>query len=90
MKPFETGRRSCCPSWAMSCASVGSASAVDPGELACRRDLPEGPRPLTYLYRTIGRDGKLMDAMLSERRDMQAAEAFFRSARATMGFRPIG
>ena len=42
----------------------------------------------TYLYRAIDRDGNLIDAMLSEHRDMKAAEAFFRSARATMGFRP--
>ena len=43
---------------------------------------------LTYLYRAIDRDGNLIDTMLSEHRDMQAAKAFFRSARATMGFRP--
>ena len=42
----------------------------------------------TYLYRAIDRDGNLIDAMLSQHRDMQAAKAFFRSARATMGFRP--
>jgi transposase-like protein len=41
-----------------------------------------------YLYRAIDRDGNLIDAMLSEQRDMRAAKAFFRSARATMGFRP--
>ena len=41
-----------------------------------------------YLYRAIDRDGNLIDAMLSEHRDMRAAKAFFRSARATMGFRP--
>ena len=41
-----------------------------------------------YLYRAIDRDGNLIDAMLSEHRDMQTAKAFFRSARATMGFRP--
>ncbi|WP_284947779.1 IS6 family transposase [Acidisoma cladoniae] len=41
-----------------------------------------------YLYRAIDRDGNLIDAMLSEHRDMQAAKAFFRSARATMGIRP--
>ena len=41
-----------------------------------------------YLYRAIDRDGNLIDAMLSEHRDMQSAEAFFRSARATMGFGP--
>ena len=42
----------------------------------------------TYLYRAIDWDGNLVDAMLSEHRDMRAAKAFFRSARATMGFRP--
>ena len=41
-----------------------------------------------YLYRAIDRDGNLIDAMLSEHRDMKAAKAFFRSPRATMGFRP--
>ncbi len=41
-----------------------------------------------YLYRAVDRDGNLIDAMLSEHRDMKAAKAFFRSARATMGFRP--
>jgi putative transposase len=41
-----------------------------------------------YLYRTIDREANLIDAMLSEQRDMRAAKAFFRSARATMGFRP--
>ncbi|MGI4792573.1 MAG: IS6 family transposase [Janthinobacterium lividum] len=42
----------------------------------------------TYLYRAIDRDGNLIDAMLSQHRDMKAAKASFRSARATMGFRP--
>jgi putative transposase len=34
------------------------------------------------------RDSNLIDAMLSEQRDMTAAKAFFRAARAAMGFRP--
>ena len=42
----------------------------------------------TYLYRAGDRDGNLIDAMLSEHRNMKAAKAFFRSARAIMGFRP--
>ncbi len=33
-----------------------------------------------YLYRAIDRDGRLVDTMLGERRDMAAARAFFRSA----------
>jgi putative transposase len=41
-----------------------------------------------YLYRAIDRDGNLIDAMLSEHRDMAAAKAFFCSARAATGFRP--
>ena len=39
-----------------------------------------------YLYRAIDRDGNLIDAMLSPYRDMKAAKAFFRSARAVMGY----
>jgi putative transposase len=42
----------------------------------------------TYLYRAVDQDGNLIDAMLSEHRDMAAAKAFFRSAKATMGFKP--
>jgi transposase-like protein len=41
-----------------------------------------------YLYRAIGRDGRLVDTMLSERRDMAAAQAFFRSAKAATGLVP--
>ena len=41
-----------------------------------------------YLYRAIDRDGRLVDTMLSERRDMAAARAFFRSATATTGATP--
>jgi transposase-like protein len=41
-----------------------------------------------YLYRAIDRDGHLVDTMLSEHRDMAAAQAFFRSAKATTGVTP--
>src|SRR5271168_4533271 len=34
-----------------------------------------------YLYRAIDRSGALVDVMLSERRDLAAAKAFFRSAK---------
>ncbi len=40
-----------------------------------------------YYHRAIDRDGDLVDAMLTEHRDRQAAKAFFRSATATTGFR---
>jgi putative transposase len=38
-----------------------------------------------YLYRAIDRDGALVDAMLSEHRDLAAAKAFFRSSKAVTG-----
>ncbi|MGI4944103.1 MAG: DDE-type integrase/transposase/recombinase [Janthinobacterium lividum] len=40
------------------------------------------------LYRAIDRDGNLIDTLLSQARDMAAAQAFFRSAEATVGFAP--
>ena len=39
----------------------------------------------TYLYRAVDRDGKTLDFMLSERRDLPAARRFFRKAIATNG-----
>ena len=41
-----------------------------------------------YLYRAIDRDGALVDVMLSEHRDLAAAKAFFRSAKAIIGVTP--
>src|SRR4051812_29295013 len=41
-----------------------------------------------YLYRAIDRDGNLVDTMLSEHRDMAAAQAFFRSAKSATGMTP--
>ena len=41
-----------------------------------------------YLYRAIDRTGALVDVMFSEHRDMKAATAFFRSAKAVTGITP--
>src|SRR3954467_8093599 len=41
-----------------------------------------------YLYRAIDRSGTLVDVMFSEHRDMAAAQAFFRSAKAVTGVTP--
>ena len=41
-----------------------------------------------YLYRAIDRDGTLIDVMLSETRDMAAAQRFLGQARAMAGQRP--
>jgi putative transposase len=41
-----------------------------------------------YLYRAIDRNGNLVDVLLSERRDLRAARAFFRSAKRVTGITP--
>jgi len=40
------------------------------------------------LYRAVDRNGTLVDVLLSEHRDMAAAQAFFRSAKAATGVTP--
>jgi putative transposase len=41
-----------------------------------------------YLYRAIDRDGNLVDCMLSEKRNMEAAKRFFQQAVETVGHAP--
>lgn len=41
-----------------------------------------------YLYRAIDSDGRLVDALLSEHRDLTAAKKFFESARSLVGRKP--
>ncbi len=41
-----------------------------------------------YLYRALDRDGNLVDSLLSEKRDMEAAKRFFKQAAAVVGHTP--
>src|SRR5205807_4372410 len=41
-----------------------------------------------YLYRAIDHDGNLVDSMLSEKRNMEAAQRFFQQAVAAVGHTP--
>src|SRR5438876_1055776 len=41
-----------------------------------------------YLYRAIDRDGNLVDSLLSEKRDMEAAQRFFKQAVDVVGHAP--
>jgi putative transposase len=41
-----------------------------------------------YLYRVMDKQGQLIDSMLSAKRDMAAAQRFFRSAQTVAGCRP--
>ena len=41
-----------------------------------------------YLYRAIDRDGNLVDSMLSQKRDMEAAKRFFKQTIETVGHAP--
>jgi putative transposase len=41
-----------------------------------------------YLYRAIDRDGNLVDSLLSETRDLEAAKRFFKQAVAVVGHAP--
>jgi transposase-like protein len=41
-----------------------------------------------YLYRAIDKQGNLVDVMLSKKRDLKAAEAFFKKMRQTLPHKP--
>jgi len=42
-----------------------------------------------YLYRAIDHDGNLVDSMLSEKRNMESAQKFFKQAVAVVGSMPV-
>ena len=63
------------------CGRIGTSWSVD------ETSLRVGGR-WCYLYRAIDRHGNLVDVLLSERRDLRAARAFFRSAKRVTGITP--
>jgi transposase-like protein len=48
--------------------------------MALRRDLYKVNGRWTYLYRAVDKQGRTVDFLLSERRDVAAAKRFFRKA----------
>jgi hypothetical protein len=79
--------------WPMNSGGAGVAGAVPAAGTGtwarpiCETYLKVRGR-WAYLYGTIDRAGRLVDAMLSVRRDVAAAPAFLRSAKATTGVIP--
>ena len=73
------------PAGGSSTSAAGRRSSCRSSAMSCAS---AGTARGADLYRAIERNGNLIDAMLSEHRDMQAAKAFFCSAKATKGFRP--
>ena len=67
----------------MDCVTCGSAAVTERPERTA-----QGCGRWCDLYRAIDRDGNLVDTMLSEHRDMAAAQAFFRSAKSVTGVTP--
>jgi DDE domain len=73
------------------CLSTTGLIAIDPRLTAAEQFAQNGRLRdvrCCYLYRAIDRFGALVDVRLSEKRDMAAAEAFFRSAKAVAGVTP--
>ena len=86
MRRCGIGRRSSRPPWLRNSVAVDAARSgrswyVDETYIKVHGHW-------RYLYRAIDRDGALVDVMLSERRDLAAAKAFFRSAKTVTGVIP--
>jgi hypothetical protein len=74
-------------------APLRAAPTTDPRrwrlrDIGCGRNPAPDDGGDNRLYRAIDRDGRPVDAMLSEHRDMAVARAFLRSARAVTGAMP--
>lgn len=72
MRPYETGKRALPHSWPINCVPN------DVGKEARSWYMDESyvnvKGKWCYLYRAIDRDGNLVDSMLCEKRDMEAAK----------------
>jgi putative transposase len=71
--------------FAMTTSSQGNSSACF---FVPSSTLREGYATWCYLYRAIDRDGNLVDSLLSEKRDLDAARRFFKQAVEVIGHAP--
>src|SRR3954454_10446565 len=84
MRPSASGRPSSRLPWPRLCGGAGAARWAAVGTWTYLKVHGRW----CYLYRAIDRNGTLVDVMFSEHRDMAAAQAFFRSAKAVTGVTP--
>jgi transposase-like protein len=86
MKRFKTLKRALHHTWLLNCVpgEVGKEARswyVDETYVNVKGKW-------CYLSRAIDRDGNLVDSMLSEKRDMEAAKRLFKQAADVVGYRP--
>ena len=74
MRPFETLKRALHPSWQINC--VPSDEVKEARSWYVDETYVNVKGKWCYLYRAIDRDGNLVDSMLGEKRDMEAAKRF--------------
>src|SRR5256885_1988164 len=86
MRRCGTGRRASPPCSASTCAP--SAVARPGRSWYVDETYVKVNGTWCYLYRAIDREGNLVDARLSETRDLDGAQRFFRQAVTTAGHRP--
>jgi transposase-like protein len=55
-------------------------SAPGRGSVVRRRDLRQGLRVWSYVYRAVDQHGQVMDVYVSQRRDIASARTFFTAA----------
>ncbi len=86
MRPYETGQLVLHRSLQINCAESDADKQVSPG--MSMRTYVKVHGNCCYLYRAIDCDGNLVDSMVSEKRNMDAAQRFFKQALETVGHAP--